>query len=152
MSAAFAVNVRPSTRLDLMRLKVDNQAIDYRNGPETWTQIKWPEAGQSGASLYVHTPQGASDEIDGPGEWGFLRLLEQGTLKSREPTTFTVVWKFSKLEGKPEVAIEFRPARSQNPFLGSGQSGEKGSLLRPFRGAGIYPPAGVDSGAVARAK
>jgi type VI secretion system protein ImpL len=152
ISAGFAVNVHPSTRLDLMRFKVDGQAVDYRNGPETWTPIKWPEAGQSGASLYVHTPQGGTDEIDGPGEWGLLRLLEQGTLKSREATTFTVVWKFAKLEGKPEVAIEFRPARSQSPFLGAGGAGEKGSLLRPLRAAGINPPAGVDSGPVARAK
>jgi type VI secretion system protein ImpL len=146
MSAGFSVNIRPSTRLDLMRLKVDGQTVDYRNGPETWTPMKWPEAGQSGASLYIHTPQGGTDEIDGPGEWGLFRLLEQGTLKAHDATTFTVVWKFSKIEGKPEVAIEFKPARSQNPFLAAG------TLLRPFRAAGISPPAGVEASPAAKAK
>lgn len=150
ISVAFAISIRPSADFDLMRFTVDGQTVDYRNGPVTWPQLKWPTEGNaSGASLSVHSVRGESGAVTEGGEWGLFRLLEEGTLKSKDAAGFTVVWRFPKLTGSPEVAIDFRPTRSQTPFVGALRAGERTtSLLRLFRAPDVVPPVGVASGAV----
>ena len=144
----FAVNVHPSTEFDSVRLVVNGQTVEYHNGPATWPQLKWPgEGGSSGAALQVHSVKGETEELNDAGEWGLFRLLDQGKLKSRDIAAFTVVWKFPKLAGSPEIAIEFRPARTQTPFLTPSHPGERtGILLHPFRGSEVSPPTGVGTG------
>jgi type VI secretion system protein ImpL len=148
IAVGLAVNIHPSTDFDMVKLNVNGQTVEYHNGPATWPQLKWPtEGSSSGTSLTVHSVKGETEEITETGEWGLFRLLEQGKLKSRDIAAFTVVWKFPKIAGSPEVAMDVRPARTQTPFLSPSHPGERsGILLHPFRGADVVPPAGVGTG------
>jgi type VI secretion system protein ImpL len=131
----------------MVRLTINGQTVEYHNGPANWPQLKWPAEGTSGgASLEAHSVKGETVNLTQPGEWGLFRLLEEGALKSRDATAFTMAWKFPKLPGNPEVDIDFRPARTQTPFLALGR-GEHGTLLRPLRGPEVKAPSGVGSGA-----
>ena len=136
---AFSVHIVPSPKFWVM-LTVDGQTVDYRNGPEDWYQFKWPQGGKApGASIRVRDPRGSVDHtIHAEGEWGLLRLFEQGTPRAVGPTTFTVAWRVPTVDA--EVVIDFRPARSDTPFFGSLRAGHHAQALQPFRAPGLTPP------------
>ncbi len=136
---AFSVHIVPSPRFWVM-LTIDGQTVDYRNGPEDWYQFKWPQTGKApGASIRVRDPRGSVDQtIHAEGEWGLLRLFEQGVPRSVGPTTFTVAWRVPTVD--TDVVIDFRPARSDTPFFGSLRAGHHAQALQPFRAPGLTPP------------
>ena len=133
----FAVHIHPVPKLASIAFTVDGETFDYRNGPEEWRNFRWPSAGKSpGASIRVRDPRGKSEVIQQDGEWGLLRLFEQGTLKSSSSTSFTLAWRVPSLDS--EVVIDVKPARSETPFS-VGKGSHRSSFLAVFRGPGLSP-------------
>jgi type VI secretion system protein ImpL len=141
----FDVRIRPTPLIATIDLTIDEQLIQYENAPERWTRAKWPniEAGQRGARLEVAGDAGLQDAINQEGEWGFLRLLEAGTVATRAAGMFTVVWRLHSAD--IEITIDFRPTRNDTPFFGQG-SARNAALMQPVRTA-INPPREIVVGA-----
>jgi type VI secretion system protein ImpL len=98
-------------------LTVDGQEVRHRNGPETWTTIKWPGPQSQGARLDARG-FGVVADLEREGEWGFFRLLEEGTVRvSPERRTFAVQWDFRD-ENAGIIQIRFRPRLGDAPFFG----------------------------------
>src|SRR5690606_18750878 len=122
------VRVRPSPGIAQVLLTIDGQLVDFHNGPEKWVPITWPgQAGKPGATMRV---KGANiDEIlTQDGEWGVFRLFEKGTIGGNPGERFFTV-RF-RLRTQNDVTIDIRPARAENPFVGSK------SYLEAFRAEG----------------
>ncbi|HTV23452.1 MAG TPA: ImcF-related family protein, partial [Polyangiaceae bacterium] len=99
-------------------LRVDGQALVYKNTPEAWEQITWPgkdKDGPAGASIQV---RGASfkDEIRRYGEFAFIRLLAEGGAKPVAPGAVDLEASWDLNRGETRVAIQFRPPASRHPF------------------------------------
>jgi type VI protein secretion system component VasK len=141
----FDVRIRPTPLIATIDLTIDEQLIQYENAPERWTRAKWPngEAGERGARLEISGDAGLQDTINQEGEWGFLRLLEAGTVATRAAGMFTVVWRLHSAD--IEITIDFRPTRNDTPFFGQG-SARNAALMQPVRTA-INPPREIVVGA-----
>jgi type VI secretion system protein ImpL len=151
----FQVRVRAGTSPDTsaseiasVTLTIDGADELYRNGPDNiWKPMVWPgPAGKLGAHIHVVNAAGATADIDEPGEWGLFRLLER--VKRIEPSGdgrfFTAVWEIADMNGA-QVAIDFRPERTANPFFGlSGSNTSR--LLQIFRDPGLHAPQGIARG------
>lgn len=135
----FEVRVRPSPGIAQVLLTIDGQLVDFHNGPEKWIRVTWPgEGGKPGAQMRV---KGANiDETLGQeGEWGLFRLLDKGTIsQSPGERFFTVRW---RLHTQNDVTVDIRPARSENPFVGSR------AYLEAFRADGVIAPSAIAVGA-----
>jgi len=135
---SFTASVQPNPKVAVVTFTVDGTSLDYRNAPDERVSMKWPSPGKTpGASLVARSSKGVTDRIDYPGEWGFFRLLEAGTVRAAGSGVFTVSWKLPNLD--TELAIDFRPARSETPF-GVLKAGHTPQLLEMFRTASITPP------------
>jgi type VI secretion system protein ImpL len=84
----------------------------------------------------VRDPRGKVEVIQQDGDWGLLRLFEQGTLVSSTATMFTLSWRVPTLDS--EVLIDVKPVRGESPFT-PGQGSRKSSFLAVFRGPGLAP-------------
>lgn len=146
-SVAFSAHIRPTPGVAAVFLDVDGQKADYRNGPEEWFKFTWPGPGRStGASLRVRSANGREDTLQRDGEWGLMRLLEAGTVKG-EPGAREFSIAFDMPAVGAVVTIDFRPARSENPFFRARGPG-KGKLLDPLRaGPGVPMEIGRGGGA-----
>lgn len=134
----FEVRVRPSPGIAQVLFTIDGQLIDFHNGPEKWIRISWPgEGGKPGATMRV---KGASiDETLGQdGEWGLFRLLDKGTISANPGERFfTARW---RLHTQNDVTVDIRPARSENPFVGTR------AYLEAFRAEGVLAPSVIAVG------
>ena len=122
-----------------MFLLVDGQRVEYRNGPEEWHAMVWPNkaaGGNRGASLRVRTADGTEETIQQDGDWGLFRLLEQGNPKG-EPGARDFAIGFEMTLGAT-VVVDFRTERSESPFFGSHHNG--GRLLDAFHSLPPAPP------------
>jgi type VI secretion system protein ImpL len=98
-------------------LRVDGQALVYRNTPERWESMQWPgKDGPAGAAIQV---RGANfkDEIRRPGEFAFIRLLAEGGVKPTAPGAVDLEASWDLNRGETRVTIQFRPPASKHPFL-----------------------------------
>jgi len=135
-SVAFSVRIRPTPRIAAVFMQVDGQRLEYRNGPEEWHALVWPNkaaGGNRGASLRVRTADGTEETLQQDGDWGLLRLLEQGSVRG-EPAARDFAMAFEFALGAT-VVIDFRTDRSSSPFFGAARHAR---LLEPFRD---FPPA-----------
>jgi type VI secretion system protein ImpL len=97
-------------------LRVDGQALVYRNEPERWQSMQWPgKDGPAGASIQV---RGASfkDEIRRYGEFAFIRLLTEGGAKPVATGAVDLEASWELHHGSTRVVIQFRPPASKHPF------------------------------------
>jgi len=134
----FSAHIRPTPGVAAVFLDVDGQKADYRNGPEEWFKFTWPGPGKSsGASLRVRAANGREDTLHGDGDWGLMRLLEAGVVKG-DPTAREFAVAFDMPAVGATVTIDFRPARSENPFFGARGAG-RGRLLDPLRAGPSVP-------------
>lgn len=135
----------PPSALSSITLTLDGTSVTYRDEPDNpWKLLLWPgQGGRPGVHLHVENASGASADLDEPGPWGLFRLLERA--RRIEPSAdgryFTAVWDPEELNGAL-VAIDFRPERTANPFLGPSGTGPS-RLLRVFREPGLMPPNGI---------
>jgi type VI secretion system protein ImpL len=98
-------------------LRVDGQALVYRNEPERWQSMQWPgKDGPAGAAIQV---RGANfkDEIRRPGEFAFMRLLAEGGVRPIAPGAVDLEASWDLNRGETRVTIQFRPPASKHPFL-----------------------------------
>ncbi|MET0286719.1 MAG: ImcF-related family protein, partial [Polyangiales bacterium] len=126
------VRVRPAPGIAQVLLTVDGQTVDFHNGPERWVQVTWPGASERrGASLRVRG-DGIDELVAQDGEWGLVRLLEQGEVTAPVGERFfSARW---RLHTQHDVLIDVRPSRSENPLVGAR------GFLDLFRGPGVEVP------------
>jgi type VI secretion system protein ImpL len=137
---SFAVKGNTSKFVSEVKFTVDGDRFEYFNQSKAWQSMNWPGNKEHGASLSA-TPVGrtAVQIAQQLGDWGFFRVLEQGTIRNIGPDFFTIAWKLPNSESEAEVDI--KPARSQTPF---GQLKKDQQLqLSVFRSSGIIPPVGA---------
>jgi len=133
----FSVHIHPVPKLASVALTVDGDTFEYRNGPEEWRAFRWPSPGKTpGASIRVRDPRGKVEVIQQDGDWGLLRLFEQGTVRASSAAMFTLSWRVPTLDS--EVLIDVKPVRGESPFT-PGQGSRKSSFLAVFRGPGLAP-------------
>jgi type VI secretion system protein ImpL len=143
-SVPFKAHIRPTPGVQAVFLEVDGQKVDYRNGPEEWVSFTWPgPAKSSGASLRVRSVDNREETLHRDGEWGLLRLLEAGVVQGDPaPSAREFAVAFAMPAVGATVTIDFRPARSENPFFGARSAG-RARLLEPLRAG---PPVPLDIG------
>jgi type VI secretion system protein ImpL len=117
----FSIQIHPvSANISEVSLVLDGQATVYRNEPERWMPAQWPgKDAPRGATLQVRGA-GFTDQIPRLGDFGLLRLLEQGGLKqlgglSEGMQILSASWALTR-PGEPPVVIDLRPSKSVHPF------------------------------------
>ena len=97
-------------------LRVDGQAIVYKNDPERWLSLPWPgKDGPAGASVQVRGDK-FKDEIKHYGEFAFFRLLAEGGAKPVSPGAVELEAAWNLHNGDTRVVIQFRPPTARHPF------------------------------------
>ncbi len=137
-SVSFSVRVRPTPRIATAFLQVDGQSVEFRDGTEEWHTVAWPNKsaeGSRGASLRVRATDGTEETIQRDGDFGFLRLLEQGSLEG-DPGGRDFAIAFKTALGAT-VVVDFRMDRSELLFFGA-RGGDRALLLEAFHS---FPPA-----------
>lgn len=105
-------------------IEVDGQSKTYRNGPEQWMSVKWPNpaAKERGSRIKIRGFSGLNEEIIRPGEWGFFRVLDaaksiergtEGGKKGAGPVA-VATWNLRSQPGF--FKIDIKPTRDDNPF------------------------------------
>jgi type VI secretion system protein ImpL len=140
----FDVLVHPVPGVAGITLKAHGQTIRYRNGPESWTRIKWPGSNPAeGASLEAVGGAGRSARFKEIGEWGIFRLLERGrATPAGKGSQITVSWPLEQ-EGAA-ITLEVRSTRADSP-LGL-QSAQGGSILDRLRSRQLKAPKTITTG------
>ncbi|HLK99780.1 MAG TPA: type VI secretion system membrane subunit TssM [Myxococcaceae bacterium] len=141
----FSVSIRPSPQLASITFTVDGQDFVYKNEPEKWMPFKWPGDGKNpGAAIKVRTARGQPETLERDGEWGLLRLMEDGAAQvDKGARVFSMKWKMPGTNS--EVVIDFRPDRTATPFFGV-SPGPTTPMLQPFRGSNVTPPKTIGRG------
>lgn len=135
----FKVRLQGSPSVKEVALTVDGKTIKYRNGPLSWGELQWPGEGTPGATIEVRGFS-SRDELARDGDWGLMRLLEEGNVRRVEgKRIFRAQWDFSD-EGLGVVQIEFQPERIDTPFYGMG--GRK-SFMSIFRTKKLAVPRSI---------
>ena len=116
-SVPFAIKLLPAGgNVSSLSLDVDGQSAVYKNEPERWQSMKWPGDGSTrGASIVVSGP-GFSDEIRHAGEFGLIRLLMDGDIRSVGEGERVLEASWSVRHGATRVRIQIRPASHPHPF------------------------------------
>lgn len=136
----FAVTIEGSAEVVEARFTVDGETVRYRTGPLKRHEMTWPGEGTPGAKLEVKGLQ-AKDEIHKDGEWGLMRLLEEGRVERGKTgkRTFRAEWDFTD-EDLGTVRIVFEAKSADTPFFGLG--GRK-KFMRMFRTKALEPPRSI---------
>ncbi len=142
-SIPLSVSIQPAQNVAGSVLEVDGQAIEYRNGPKEWHQLKWPNPAQAGRSvLRVRPARGGEQELQKVGEWSFFRLLDAATVRQVSDRLFVASWHFGGAAA--DLEIELRPGRTESPFFG--WRGEQKQLFHLFREKGLNLPREIGLG------
>jgi type VI secretion system protein ImpL len=97
-------------------LRVDGQALVYRNEPERWQSMQWPgKDGPAGAAIQVRGSN-FKDEIRRVGDFAFIRVLGEGGIKPTAPGAVDLEASWDLHGGATRVTIQFRPPASRHPF------------------------------------
>ncbi|TPV93764.1 MAG: type VI secretion system membrane subunit TssM [Myxococcales bacterium FL481] len=114
----WEVDIQPTPGVSVTEFTVDGVTIDYRNGPPRPQMMSWPgEGDKRGASIRARG-RGINGHVEQDGDWGFLRLLEQGeVIGSGRQQVFTVRWDLSD-QNAGVITVKFRPKRGPTPFFG----------------------------------
>ncbi len=132
------LRIHPTLGAASVRFSVGGAAIDYRNGPETWSRVVWPgDSPAAGASLEVLNARGMQERLRESGEWGLFRLVEAATEIESAPgeRTHTLRW---HLPGHDvDVVVDVRSVRAESPFFGNDR---RARPLAPLRAAGVAAP------------
>ena len=125
-SVDFEVNLHSvSENVAEVVIEVDGQSKTYRNGPEQWLSVKWPNAlsKDRGSRIKIRGASGLNEEIIRPGEWGWFRVLdaaksvERGTEggKKGAASVFVATWNLKTQPGQ-WLKLDIKPSRDENPF------------------------------------
>ena len=134
------VDIQPTPGVSVTEFTVDGVTVDYRNGPPRPQTLSWPgEGDKRGASLRVRG-DGIKGFVEKDGEWGVLRLLEQGeVVGAASHQVFTVRWELNVgNQGASVIKIKFRPKRGSTPFFGVRERPSK--FMGVFRHKAVSAP------------
>ncbi|MET0388960.1 MAG: type VI secretion IcmF C-terminal domain-containing protein, partial [Polyangiales bacterium] len=131
-SIEFEVRVHPSPEVAMTQFTVGGKSVEHYNGPEQWKTLSWPGADPAaGATLLIKGANGMNERIRQDGPWGLMRVIEIGALMPDAGRTFTVAWQLQT--HNVTLKIDFRPKRSESPFLGVPGHNSPLQLLQPVR-------------------
>jgi len=134
----FQIQGKTSTSVSELKLTVDGDKFEYYNQSKAWQPMTWPGTKDHGAFLSAKPVRATAPlQMAQPGDWGFFKLLEQGTIRNTSSDSFTIAWRPPNAES--DVEVDIKPGRSQTPF-GAPRKNEQ-LQLSVFRGGGIIPPA-----------
>lgn len=134
----FELRVRPAPGIAQVTLNIDGQLADFHNGPDTWVHLTWPgEGDKRGAQMRVRGER-IDETLTQEGEWGLFRLLEKGTVDGNDGERFVTV-RF-RLRTQNDVVLDLRPARVENPLVGTKV------LLEVFRTDHVAAPSAIATG------
>ncbi|CAG9266274.1 Type VI secretion protein VasK [Burkholderia diffusa] len=91
----FDLMARPTPSVTRTTLTVDgNTPVVYFNQQESWTPMAWPGNGLNGHAVLTWESVGAGLRVadDLPGDWAFLRLLQQADVKQLDGTRYLLTW------------------------------------------------------------
>jgi type VI secretion system protein ImpL len=119
-SVPFSVKMQAvGANVSEITLRVDGQALVYRNEPERWQSLKWPGGeGAAGASVQIRGSD-FKDEMRRDGEFGFIRLLAEGGVKPVAAGSVDLEAAWDLHGGEARVVIQFRPQTARHPFTRS---------------------------------
>ena len=134
-----------------VHLSVDGASHSYACGPDHRARMRWPGAGEPGASLELVGRDGRREIVPGAGPWGLWRLLEKDDLvspprdRSRPRLVFRLDLRASRL-GTLDLAIT--PPRTHGATLLFGDPTDPDApLLAPLRAPELLdPPATLFTG------
>jgi type VI secretion system protein ImpL len=141
MLVEFDVWIASNARVAKTTLTIDGVTIEHHNGPERWQRMRWPGDGdQKGAELRA-TNFGVNGSVQQAGNWGFYRMLEEGTVEgSSESDVFIVKWDLRD-QGAGIVRIKFKPLEENTPFFG--MRGRATKFMEVFRHPELQPPSTI---------
>lgn len=137
-NAKFEIQPIPTPGLREILLEVDGQALVYRNGPQPWTPITWPNPANpnmQGARIQAVSFAGVSTSIANyNGRLSLMRLLAQAKADNPANPTVQLEWRFKRerpgaepemVSARPEAETEvvrfnFRMVSGTNPLALSG--------------------------------
>lgn len=90
----FELMARPSNQVVKSELLIDGQPLVYFNQMEIWKTVTWPgDTYSPGAQLSWSTAETGMRLYDSPkGSWGWIRLLEQASVKQLDSSRYWVSW------------------------------------------------------------
>lgn len=97
-NAGMHFELRPGTAAGVMQtdLTLDSQKLTYVNQLPVWKRFTWPADTEApGAHLsWISTQAGTRQYADMPGAWGWIRLLEQATVRAYPGigSSYTLSW------------------------------------------------------------
>lgn len=133
-SSRFEIQPIPTPGLSETLVEVDGQRLIYRNGPQTWMAITWPNQSSSqGARIQATSNIGATTEVmNFSGPLGLMRLLDQARIDSPGSSMSAIEWRFkvskafttkgAQKDGAKEVTypnsirFNFRTVSGSNPL------------------------------------
>lgn len=134
----FDVMIESGTELvSRTSLQIDGKEIDYRNGPLVWQAMAWPGE-KDPKGRVAATGMGRDGKINKDGEWGFFRLLEEGTASDgRGKDIFTMKWDLTTQDAGI-VHMKFKPMREDTALFGTRDRPLE--FMQPFRHPDLTPP------------
>ncbi|MCX7725383.1 MAG: hypothetical protein N2053_00890, partial [Chitinispirillaceae bacterium] len=100
----------------ISKIVIGTQELELRPGSKS-VNLKWPAEGINGAILRVEVSRDFTPEIVKNGQWGFMKLLQEGKISKFNNSSFGVKWSIN-VQNQYMVFIEGRVsvAGSDHPF------------------------------------
>ena len=141
MLVEFDVWIASNTNVAKTTLTIDGATIEHHNGPERWQRMRWPGDGDKKGAELRATNFGVNGSVQQAGHWGFIRMLEEGTVEGAgERDVFIVRWDLRD-QSAGIVRIKFKPVEEDTPFFGVRSRSTK--FLEVFRHADLDPPSSI---------
>jgi type VI secretion system protein ImpL len=93
-------------------LELDGQTLDYRHGPVTSIQARWPGPSPGTAAVTFEDAAGAHPNLVFHGPWAWFRLLDTATVRAESDAKFDLVFQ----SGGHQATVIITPRSILNPF------------------------------------
>ncbi|MBX3305079.1 MAG: type VI secretion system membrane subunit TssM [Nitrospira sp.] len=116
------LNGSKTNDLSEIHLEVGGQAFRYRNDKPKWVPMEWPGprlAGGAALWLVINGIPEHPTELQFPGEWGLIHLIDADRSKSKkDPNSYDVKWDVHLRDGRSvQVPYKFKPKTPFHPAI-----------------------------------